>query len=59
MALERRFDLGRVDVLPAGHDEVGAPVGDVEVAVVVEPAEVAHGRPAVPGPGVAAEDPGP
>ena len=59
VALERRFDLSRVDVLAACHDEVGAPVGDVEVAVVVEPAEVADRRPAVPGPGVAADDPGP
>src|SRR5271166_337936 len=38
---QRRLHLGRVDVHPAAQDEVGAAVRDEEVAVLVEPADVA------------------
>jgi len=39
------LDLGRVDVLAAGDDQVVAPVDDVEVALRVEAAEVAGPQP--------------
>ena len=43
------LDLGRVDVEPAGDDHVLEPVDDVQVAVVVQVADVAGVMPAVPG----------
>src|SRR5579872_2040605 len=39
-----RLDLGRVDVHAPGDDEVAAAVGQEQVAVVVEVAEVADGE---------------
>ena len=47
MGGEHALDLGGVDVGAAGDDQVGAAVGDEEVAVVVELAEVAGGEDAV------------
>ncbi len=44
---QRRFHLGRIDVLPARQNQVGAPVGDVEIAVSVHPAEIAKALEAV------------
>ena len=44
--LQRRLDLGRVDVGAAAQDHVGEPVAEVEEAVGVEPAEVAERLPA-------------
>jgi hypothetical protein len=44
---EGLLDLGRVDVHAAGEDEVGAPVGQVRVALVVQVADVAQGGPAI------------
>ena len=41
------FDLHRVDVLAAPDDHVPAPADQVEVAVVVEPAQVTRAQPAV------------
>ena len=38
--VQRGLDLGRVDVLSAADDDVLQPIDDVEVALVVEPAEV-------------------
>ena len=37
-----RVDLGRIDVHAAGDDQVGAAVGEEQVAVVVEVADVAE-----------------
>jgi len=42
------MSLGRVDDRRARDDHVGAAVGDVEVAVVVDPAYVAEGFPFAP-----------
>ena len=42
MAEQHRLDLGRIDVHAAGDDEVGAAVGEEEVAVVVDVADVAE-----------------
>ena len=47
MLVERSFDLGGVHVLAAANDDVLEPVDDVEVAIVVEAAEVAGVEPAV------------
>src|SRR5438552_967253 len=41
------LDLARVDIDAPGDHEVGAAVGDVEIAVVVEPAVVAERAPAL------------
>jgi len=62
MAPQHVFDLGRGDVLPAGDDHLAAAAGDVEEAVLVDPAQVAGvqasrprrrppGRRSDPGPG--------
>ena len=48
------FDLARVDVVGAGVDHAVEAAAEVEVAVVVEPADVAEGVPAV-GVGVAGD----
>ncbi len=49
--LDGVLDVGRVDVVAAPDDDVLAPPDDVEVAVLVEAAEVAGDQPAVdPGP---------
>ena len=45
--VERSLDLGGVDVLAAADDDVLQPVDHVQVAVVVEPAEIAGVEPAV------------
>src|SRR5690606_40595728 len=45
--LERRLDLGGVDVGAAPQDQVAAAVGEVHVTVGVHPAEVADALPAV------------
>ena len=50
-SLERVLDLGREDVGAAGDDQVGAAIGDVEEAVLVEVAEVAGAGEAVVGDG--------
>ena len=42
MGKQSRFDFGRIDVPPARKDQVGAAVGDIEVAVPVQPAEIAE-----------------
>ena len=42
------LDLGRIDVHPAGDDQVGGAIGDVDVAVVIDPADLTE-----------REDPGP
>ena len=42
MAEQHRFDLGRVDVDAAADDQVRAAVGEEEVAVVVDVADVAE-----------------
>ena len=39
------FDLLGIDVDPAGHDHEGPAVGEVEVAVLVDPADVAERAP--------------
>src|SRR3546814_16734383 len=44
---ERGLDLCGVDVLAPGDDQVIAPVGDIEVALLVEVAQVARAQPAV------------
>ena len=41
---EHLLALGRVEVHPAGHDHVGDPVGDEDVAVGVDVADVAEGE---------------
>ena len=43
MVDQRRFDLGREHVGAAAEDQVDPPVGEVEVAVVVDVAHVADG----------------
>ena len=48
---EGSLDLGGIDVDPTGDDEIGPSVGDVEVAPVVEPPQVADGGEAVVGGG--------
>ena len=45
---QHRVDLGRVDVHAAGDDEVGGAVGEEQVAVVVEVADVAEGEVVAP-----------
>ncbi len=40
MRQQRCLDLGRVDVLPAGNDQVVPAVKDVQVALVVEIAQI-------------------
>ena len=44
MAGERLFDIGRVDVVPAPDDEVLRAARDPEVAVLVDPAEIARAQ---------------
>ena len=44
---QRALDLGRVDVHAAADDEVDGPAADGQVALVVQPAEVAGAQPAV------------
>jgi len=44
MGEQRGLDLGRIHVDPARDHHVGAPVGDEEVAVGIEPAHVADGE---------------
>src|SRR3954451_21535666 len=46
MAVELRLDLGREDVGAAAQDQVVATIRDVEVAILVEAAEVAERLPA-------------
>ena len=46
MADEDVFDLARVDVDAAGDDHVGDAIGDVEVALLIDIADVAEGAPA-------------
>ena len=41
-AFDDRLDLGGIDVDPADQDHVGAAVGNVEIAVRVDPAHVAE-----------------
>ncbi len=36
------FDFGRIDVGAAAQDHVGEPVAEIEVAVGVEPADIAE-----------------
>ncbi len=48
MAEQRGLDLGRIDVHAAGDDEVRAAVGEEEVAVVVDVADVAEGEVRLP-----------
>ena len=43
MVDQRRFDLGREHVGAAADDQVDAPIGEVQVAVVVDVAHVADG----------------
>src|SRR5215831_5458488 len=45
MLLERGLDLGGIDVGASDQNHVGAPVGEIEIAVLVEPADVADGFP--------------
>ena len=47
MCQQHRLDLGRIDVLAAGDDQVVAPVDDVQVALGVEVAQVAGVQPAI------------
>jgi hypothetical protein len=42
MGTDGAFDLRGIDVLPARHDHVVGPVAEVEVAVLVEVADVAE-----------------
>ena len=46
---QRVLDLGRVDVAPAHGEHVDPTVGQIQVALLVEPAQVAKGVPAVTG----------
>ena len=46
-AHQNLFDLERADVLAAANDDVGLAVGDGQIAVVVEHADVARAIPAV------------
>jgi len=48
MGTDGAFDLRGIDVLPARHDHVVGPVAEVEVAVLVEVAEVAEAGEPVP-----------
>jgi hypothetical protein len=43
---ERVLHLGGIDVHSTGDDEVGPPVGEVEITLRVHPAQVTDGRPA-------------
>ena len=45
VAGQDRLDLGRVDVVPAGDDQLGAPPADGHVAVVGHRDQVAGGEP--------------
>ena len=47
MANEQVLDLLRVDVDPAGDDHEALAVGEEQIAVLVDPADVAQGRPTV------------
>src|SRR3546814_4539955 len=49
MLQDRRLDLGRKHIDAARFHHVGPAVGDVEVAVFVQPAEIADGYEAVGG----------
>ena len=44
---QRVLDLLRIDVHPAQDDHERAAVGEVEIALLVDPADVAGGRPGV------------
>ena len=44
---DRGLDLGRIDVGAAAQDHVGEPVAEIEIAVGIEPADVAERFPAV------------
>ena len=43
----RGLDLGRIDIGAAAQDHVGEPVAEIEVALGIEPADVAERFPAV------------
>ena len=47
MALEDGLDLGRVDVLAPGDDQIGPTIEDLQAAVPVESADVARREPTV------------
>ena len=47
MLAQHPLDLGRVDVLATGDDEIVAAVDDVEIPVAVEVARVSGAKPAV------------
>src|SRR5450432_3160914 len=47
MRHHRGLDLGRVDIGAAAQDDVGEPIAKIEIAVGVEPADVAKRFPAV------------
>ena len=47
MFVDRRFDLGAVDVLAAAQDHVLRPVADVDETLRIEVADVARTQPAV------------
>ena len=44
---DRGLDFGRIDVGAAAQDHVGEPVAEIEIAVGIEPADVAERFPAV------------
>src|ERR1700758_3776823 len=47
MRADRGFDLGRIDIGAAAQDHVGQPVAEIEVAVGIEPSDIAQRLPAV------------
>src|SRR5688572_3259681 len=46
MLVERRFNLRRLHIRAPDQDHVGAPVGKVEIAFLIEPSDIAKALPA-------------
>ena len=47
MRRHRGLDFGRIDVGAAAQDHVGEPVAEIEIALGIEPADIAEQFPAV------------
>ena len=41
MGIECSFDLGRIDIVAATHDHIGAAVGDIKIAIGIQVTEIA------------------
>src|SRR5271170_315801 len=47
MLVERRLDFRRVNIRPSSNNHIGAPVRKVQIAIRVEPTQIAYSFPAV------------